>query len=271
MENIFSSAFKLTYLRKDIEEEYIRKKEDAILKNFKFVSVPLLILSLSGSIEISFFFSLWDKVEFRVVMFSSYIVSILCFAFCLYGILLKNKRVLKIINFLNYYILLYIFVNIRIPLVIFMKTDWKVYFFLITLEIFVRMLWIMLQLNNFFEFFIVNCMIVISVWSVYGIHPEVNNIHQYLSLANSISLSILLVFAYFLEKSHKKAFYYNYLNEQKAEWLQNVLDNMKTGYMSIQGENISYINNYLEQIFNNWNAIEFSTDNVSSHESKNIY
>ena len=75
MEDIFSSSFRLKYIRQDIEEEYGKQKDMFIAKYLKFITIMIFISSTCTAIEISFFFYLWEKDNLKAVMITSYSIA----------------------------------------------------------------------------------------------------------------------------------------------------------------------------------------------------
>jgi hypothetical protein len=271
MEDIFSSAFNLNFHSLNLEEEYNKTIEKKVKVYIRMITLIIFLASLGPTIEISFFFEYYFKNNFKVVMFTSYFISLITINF-LFLVLLNNKIVIKIVNYVNYFILLFIFTNLRYPLINFLKVDTIIFYVFTTTEIVLRLILALLGIYNFLEFSILNVLTICSTWLIYAPVAPNNTFttNMLLLMAYSIAIIVVIIFSYFLEKYNKRAFYFYYLNKQKTEWLENVLENMKTGFVSIKGNKFSYINESSENMIDllNEKKENFDLNDPKSSESK---
>jgi hypothetical protein len=158
------------------------------------------------------------------------------------------------------------------------------------LEINFRLIWVLLHVQSFLECFILNTLSILTIWLIVPfIYPaDVYNRGMFNFFAYSCALMSVISFAYFLEKNSKKAFYFHWISDKKANWLSNVFENMNSGFVSFRGGRISYINSSLKKqlkkfknftkkysptnseifIKNQTNAI---LNNIEKYESKNKF
>jgi hypothetical protein len=265
-QKIFTNLYNLKYSKQEIEVEFNLVKDKLLKKYIKTITILTFLISFGPSIVISNLFSFSELKSFKMIMCFSYFMNFSCLIMTFTTFLSKNIKFMKIIIYLNYYFILFFILNIRYPLVHFVKSDIMYIFFLVCADVFIRTLWIIYEIFTFLELFTLNLLSAISMWAIYTPVGEAKmlQIDFLISGVNSICLIIVILFGFISERNQKKAFYFKYKTERKAQWLDNVLDNMKTGFLSIKGEKITYVNNYLEKLFDAWICKTNKIDHIYS-------
>jgi hypothetical protein len=144
-------------------------------------------------------------------------------------------------------------INYRYAVTHFSSADATVFNLLVTVEMILRLTWIIFGLLGFCEMMILNFVTAALLWSIYfpiGYDNGDFMSYVFLRLVHTILLGFVTIFSYFYEKKDKTSFHYLYLFESKYKWFSNIFDNMNTGFLSLKGNKISYINQSLNQTIN---------------------
>jgi hypothetical protein len=253
-EKFFKRWYNLKYVQEEIEVAFNSNKKKNIKKYSRIITTIIFLASCLPSIEISFLFEFFEQNNFKMIMCLSYFVNFVTLIMTVTTFLSNNTKVFKIIIYIEYYFIVFIFLNIRYPLVHFLNYDIAIMYLLMWIDAVLRFLWMILEINTFSECFVLNGLSIISIWVLYAPVGDSKTLQRNMILLSTYSscLIIVILFGNIIERHRKKAFYFQYKAERKAQWLDNVLDNMKTGILSIKGEKISYINKYFEKFLDVW-------------------
>ena len=249
MENIFKSNIKLNFVKKEIENDYRDQLNQKILLVIRRITIFLGLLSLFPSIEIFYLLRLTEERDFQAVMSISFFINFIYFILIFLTFMTKHYRTLKIINYINYYALGFIILNFLYPLLNYVKLNRVFVYGIFSLEVIIRIVWIITGIHGFIESVTICVVSSLAVWSVYSTIGKANFYEDniLLLLTRSICMLLVVVFAYFLEKNHKKAFYSDFLNKKKTEWLDNVLNKMNSGFFSVKEDKINYTNSIFKK------------------------
>ena len=145
-QQIFKSCFSLEYNNKDMEQQYIQNREVKITKYIKLITILILILSIGNSIQISFFFSQFDNFNFQAVMIMSYLITFICLVkLILVFIFICKIKILKVVNYSNLFLLIFLLINFRYPIIRFYGVSPIVFYIILILEMSLRFVWFILE------------------------------------------------------------------------------------------------------------------------------
>lgn len=255
-ELIFKRGFFFRFIKNEYEKEYQSFRDSLFKKYVKWYCLALFLFSISSDIASSIYFQIYMKeISYLATTITSFGITIayiilLIFAFsekikCCRGN--KNRRreiMLRSLNYVNYYLILFIFVNFRFALVNWVKIDIIIFYALNTFEIIVRVSWVLLGLLNFSESIILNGVVIASNWIYY---ISISNVLQsyYFMIAETLAIACVSICSYFYEVQQRRSFYYIKLGEQTNNWFTSVFENMTTGFLNIKNKKIDYANRFL--------------------------
>lgn len=123
------------------------------------------------------------------------------------------------------------------------------YFF----DVNVRLMWSSYYILSFYEIITLNILSIVTLFSIVpNISTEENLSKDLEALRNYVYfLSFSSTFVYILERQLIICFYCNWIAEKKAKWLSNVFNNMNSGFVSLKGDKIAFINNFLLKYLKN--------------------
>lgn len=282
-EQIFESKLTLKYLKNEIEEKYRSDGDTKLMNSNKAIIFSILIASIADTILNSCFIDTNVLNEmFQTVLITTYLTTCIMITFTFIAIFSKNIRLIRWIHYFTYFILVFIFVNFRYTIFRVAKINTVVFYFLVIIEITIRLIWVIIGLQSFLECLMLNGMSIVFMWALYPpVFPKeifYDGMINY--MVYSTALLVCIVFSYVLERQQKLAFYFNWVAEKKAAWLASVFENMNAGFISIRGDTITYINSFLLKQFykikrnkeKNNNALErqINVDILNSVESARI-
>lgn len=274
-EKIFKNCIFLQFYKKEIEEKFVNDKNMNVMKYNIYMILFIFLFSIAASTSISFFYLQYDTDSFKAIMFTSYLITFIYIFIIIFGIIYrKSLNVQKILNYVNYISLLFVYVNLRYPLVIYIQISSNVFYILICIDIIFRLIWKILGLVSFLENLILCLITVAFYWPLYASIAEASTISVTLTSmgAYTTAITIAVIFSYFIDKQQKKAFYYFYTANQKAERFSNILDNINSGFISIKGNKISYINEFLIKIIESNKVLKENLDNhIKTNTESKIY
>jgi hypothetical protein len=261
---MYKSKFNLVFKEDSFEEAY-KEKTSQIINSLKWIILILLVLSIASTIEISFFFKHhYDSLNFKIIAFTSYISTAIILVSTILAFYSTNLKLLHWLNSINYILFFFVALNLRIPLLIYLNLNDYTITIMTNVEMVVRLLWTVLFFNRFILVLILNSIIFLLSWIIYVWIQFDTLIYTSLLIRANYSFEILIViFAfYILEKRKKETFYYSFKFEEKSEWLQSILDNINSGYVSIK----SCSNFYANEFFNKLNLNKPSEMKEKSNE-----
>jgi hypothetical protein len=260
-EKIFISCFNLKFYDKEIENNFQEDKNRHIKSKVSLISGILLLFSIAGNIILS---NGWknkpnDKYYSSMCIFSFTLSGVLLIIF-ICSLLKLHTSQNKIINYLNFFLYSYVLINLRFPITQYTGGDQFAFYLLITLDMILRLLWILSGQLEFLECLIISTIHSILVWMWAALLADSSTLTLVMlkTLTNDVSIIITVVLSYLYDVQSKKRFYYTHMAEKKSEKLLNILENMNTGFLSLKGGKIDYINTFLLnklQKLQNFNSI----------------
>jgi hypothetical protein len=230
MSEIFHSLFTLTYNNKDIEASY----QKILRKNLRRRNIIYILLTLIMLIISTILFWLFDNSTYNLYFFKilSIAVSGTIITILIISLIYKNSRITKIISYINFYLLLYqeiwlksYFIHIEADVAIIGLLMIFLYLYILT--------WYYTCTIDFKPGCLITVAKCLSYYIIIGpIIPL--KFHFKFSLVE-ITLIIVCMFSYFYVYEKIKSFYYYKIAENHRRWYHSVLENMKTGFISLQG------------------------------------
>lgn len=268
MERIFKSSFRLNYLNKEIEKEYVLKKQEKMEKFGTIITLTVLVLCIISSTSVSLFYAYYERVSFKAIISTSYLTTFASLSLTVFHFIFRKNLIFqKVVQYCNYIFLVFVFDNIRYPLFHYVSIeDILVYLFLLV-EMTIRLLWTLFSIFGFIENFSLNLASVVIIWVVYGPVSLKQNLtsNELIILAYTLTVLIIILFCYFLEKQRKTAFYFYQNSESRAKWLSNILDNINGGDLSIKSGSVKYMNRIFREIVDSeLGLINSSNDEINS-------
>jgi hypothetical protein len=246
-EKIFKSALWLSLNNSETESQYKKKRNKQIIRLMPYYSLFFLLLAIGATIVMSVYFEKEkNTLAFEIRAFAMYISCLFFLILSFVSFLFKNESIQMWVNYLIYFFTFLTHTNYRYAVTHFTSADASVYNLLVSVEMILRLTWIIFGLLGFCEMGILNFVTATVQWSIYfpiGYDSEDFMSYFFFRLVHSILLGFLTIFSYFYEKKDKTSFHYLYSFESKYDWFNNIFDNMNTGFLSLKGNKISYINN----------------------------
>lgn len=248
-EPIYKSCFSLKFDNESIEAEWQKQKQKYIRKMNKIISTALFVVSIGISVGISFYFMKFfnDSNLFKVVLFTSYIAAFVYLVNTILSYCVQNIKIIIYVQHINYILFAFLACDFRFPFLNLSQTNAILFYILFNFEILARVVWVLLQLQGFLECFILNSIQIALIWILYAPNFDDSTFMRsmYNILAYTFTLSVVVFFSYILERQQKNAFFFSLTSVKKAEWFMNIFENMNTGFLSIKGDKVSYLNSYL--------------------------
>lgn len=247
-EAIFRNCFTLKYKKSEIEDEYQKKRDARLLALNRYFMIFLVLLNIFSTIlllkntesEASLFWILARHTGIISTSFYSVLILI-----CLFS---KNLKILRWCHYLAYLMILISYANIYVTLSFHIKVSSFIMYVLVIIEMQIRISSNIFLIQSFLEIFILNSINCGLLWLVYipVIDPQFRVNSTYSFLIYTITYVFLIGFSYLIENQLKNTFYFQYTHLKKLEWLTNVFENMNTGFLSIRGLKITYMNSFLQ-------------------------
>lgn len=282
-DKIFKSCFNLQFTKKETEAEYENHKCGLIKKYILLYSFLMLLFAFGTSITASIYLEkFYLRVDFRITTYTSYFISIIYIVFLIISAFVKNPQVLKYMNYVNYYLITFIFVNFRYGLVNWIKVDIIIFYAINTFEIVVRVSWLLIGLLGFLESVLLNTLIILSNW-IYYVPIQRDEFTFYFLIAHTIVYVIVISFSYSCEYQQRKSFYFILVANKKNKWFSNIFENMNTGFISVKDGKIKYINKFMlenlikiksikQNILNHFSAeLNFQSDKIKIEEKLDFF
>ena len=245
MGKIFKSLFTLQFKKKETCEKFRKNIDKSILNCIKITTFLYLLASFTPLVMFLRHFDLFKILHFRFVSIMSFISTFVFLIFLIIVCATRNLKVIKVINILNFYFLFYVLMNFRFALFRVLKIDPLMYSFLVNLEMMVRLVVILLNIYDYFEYFLLNIATFVTLWTSYEITTlKEANYFSFLLNAFSITFAIFIVIlvAYFFFKYKKIMFSSDFLMKNKSRRYKNIFDRINTGLISLKMKKFPILN-----------------------------
>jgi hypothetical protein len=234
----------------------------------KAILVFSVFISLGISILNSFYlesFSLNKMYKFDFIIM--YLLFFTFLIFFIVGLMCKNIKVIKFIHFGNFYLQIWVLICLRYTMITLVKLDSNIIFYMYLIDINLRLAWVLLFLHSFVESLILNFLSILTIWLtipfLYTSDQFITEISIY--VAYSSCKLVVIFFSYIISWQQKRAFHFHWIADQKANWLTSVFENMKSGFVSIKGGKITYINSFMLNQFK-----KIKTDSFKDNFTKEL-
>lgn len=248
--NIFFNMFQFSFRNTETEKDYQKLREEKLRYYYKFLLGFLFFLSCFCSVFISFYLENYNKnntLKFDII--SSYLTTTLYLILIPIGWNSKNIKTMRWINYIIYFFGIYFNRSFRHILLSCTTINDSVVHLAYFLEINIRMIWALYYVHSFYENFLLN---FLSIGTILLIVPFLSSYEDNIKAIVDIKtyafiLLVVSCFCYVLERHLRISFYYKWMAEKKFKWLSNVLNNMNSGFVSLKGGNLAFINNFLQK------------------------
>jgi hypothetical protein len=252
---MFVSKLNLKFRNEKTEKDFQKMKETKFLIFNKWIVLFSFISAVAVAILQSTNFEKFEEyVFFRFNIIMNFIAIFIYFIFVFFACFSKNLKILRWIHYFIFYFQIFVIMAFRFENFKILKSASTLIFFQYLIEMFVRLVWVILYLHSFLESLILNSLVILTVWlTIPFMYPTENFEDEMItSLAYSCVLFMVMAIAYIIEREQKKAFYFLWQADSKAKWLTSILDNLNSGFVSIKNGKIKYINsffiNHLEKL-----------------------
>jgi hypothetical protein len=253
-ERIFNNIFTLSYLKSEIHAKFSIKSKESNMKYTFTLSLIYFILSLVTS-SINFYFRNYSStLQFSFVKYSSFLNSGVNLLFMLTSKFSKNFKIIQIVNYMGYIFFLFTCANFKYPIVVFLYNQTFVPLIIILLiELLCRIVYGVYNIFSFKEYLTLNIIESFLIWGYLYLtsDPVATRTIKFYLICYNFLFCFLSFICYLIDKQNKTVFYYNYMYEEKLSWIHSILDNVKTGILSVEGGKIIYINSFLSNFFEN--------------------
>jgi nitrogen-specific signal transduction histidine kinase len=241
---MFNSKITLNFKDKYYETKFIEDKSRFRAKYNIILSILLSCISLSISISMILNYSeLKEQFTLNYLAIMNFVVVFLNIIITLLCILIKDKKIQKILTYLNYMMILLDFCLMRFYLLLYIQIDLVICDLLIFVEMIFRLIWFVLGLIDFVPGVYLQVLSIILNFSLFAVLIPMKFYYRF-----SLYFCILLIISglsYFLTLEHKRSFYYNLSLKLKNEWYESIIDNMNSGFISIKSNEVLYCNKTL--------------------------
>jgi hypothetical protein len=247
-EVIFKSFIRMIFPKKQIENHFQTMINKKINQFIKPTLIFYLTISLANSIFLSYFLDQINSIPFLLFnIITSYMTSIL-YLFFIFAILLTKKvKIYRWINYFVFYLKIFVLISFRYAILRIVNNSNIIIFFIVFLEFFLRIFWVLMYFQSFTESMTLNLITLTTVWILLSsLYPcDFKNEEMKYSLAYSLLIVTVIVIVWIIERFQRLAFYYKWKAEEKTT---KILGNIRSGYMSVKGGKVNYINKYLLSI-----------------------
>jgi hypothetical protein len=248
LEEMFDSKINLKFRDEKTEVDFQKMKESKFfifnkwIVLFSFISAVAVAILQSTNFDRKF----EEYVFFKFNIMMNFIAIFIYFIFLFFAFFSKNLTVLRWIHYILFYFQIFVIMGFRFEIFKKLNSTSTLIFFQYLIEMFVRLVWVILYLQSFLESLVLNSLVILTVWlTIPFMYPTENFQDEMInSLAYSCVLFMVIVIAYIIEIQQKKAFYFLWQADSKAKWLTSILDNLNSGFVSIKNGKIKYINSF---------------------------
>jgi signal transduction histidine kinase/CheY-like chemotaxis protein len=240
-ESIFESLITLKLKDKYYEQAYQDKRYEHLIKYNIILSSILFTLAL----VLTVIFALLNNV--MLADFSSMLVTYLHFITTLMigvnlilSITVKNLYIQGWISYINYLYIILVFSDYRFYFVYVLKVDFLLYCFVFTVEMFFRKVWFFLGIIDFMPGVYLQVITVVMNYIVFFALVPLQFQFRFSVITGILTITSGIM--YFFIREQKRSFYYYLSMKSKYDWFKNVIDNMNSGFISIENQKIQYFN-----------------------------
>lgn len=277
---MFTSKLNLKFRDKKIEQDFQKMRESKFLFFNKWIILFSFTSAVAvGILQITDFENFEEFIFFKFNIIMTFIAIAIYFVFCFLAFCCKNILVLRWIHYFLFYFQIFVIMAFRFEIFKIHSSIYTLNFFQYLIEMFVRLIWVIIFLHSFLESLILNSLVILTVWlTIPFMYPQENFKEEMInSLSYSSVIILVIVIAYIIEKQQKLAFYFLWQADSKAKWLSGILDYLNSGYVSINNGRIKYINalfiNHLDKLKHK--SSEEGKDNkiseITNRKEGNIY
>jgi signal transduction histidine kinase len=256
MSKIFHSLFTLTYNNKDIEASY----QKILSKNLRRRNIIYILLTLAMLIISTILFWLFDDSSQNLYFFKilSLTVSGTLIIILIILLIYKNSKITKIISYINFYLLLYQEILLK-SYFLYIEADVTIVGLLMCLLYLYILTWYYTCTIDFLPGCLITFAKCLSYYIIMG--PIIPLKFHFRIALIEITMIKVCMFSYFYVYEKRKSFYYYKIAETHRHWYHSVLENMKTGFISLTRDgDVMYINKSLQK----------HLDNILSKENTNV-
>jgi signal transduction histidine kinase len=254
---IFASRITLTYNDKFIESKY---KEDryVFLRKYNIIlSVILTSLSIIiTGLMIKDFTTLKQTLPNLAAFTYCFISLSSCMVLTILSICIKNIRCQEWLSYLNYIMVIIVFNNYKFYINFVIYADISIYVLIFFTEMMFRLAWFAFGCIDFIPGVYLQLITIALNFALYSLLLPLNLFFKF-SIHNCI-LIFTSILSYFYIKELKRCFYYNLFLKLKNGWYKSIIDNMNSGFISINEKGIKYYNKPLMSFLKNTTS---STEN----------
>jgi signal transduction histidine kinase/CheY-like chemotaxis protein len=249
-DNIFESKFTLRLKDKFFEQQYQDKRYKKLKKYNIILSSVLFVMAVAITIIISLQKAIMFENfvnQYRSIL--QFITTLLLSINLILSIVVKNPKVQSWITYINYIYILFVFNTLKFYFVRILEVDMLIYTFLFTVEMFFRKSWFFIGLIDFVPGVYLQVVSIVLNYVMYSPTSVLS-----LQFRFSINAGIMMItngITYFYIKEQKRSFYYYLFMKSKYDWFKNVIDNMNSGFMSVEKNEIQYFNYTMVKLINN--------------------
>lgn len=245
---IFKSKLSLMFINPEIQRQFDEETNRTIMShNIPYICAALISI-IGVCIYESLSYQLYQGQPTYGILITSYTTAGIYFFALLVSIIWRKKLIVqRIVNYLNFYLIIFIFGTLRNHLINILKLDCVIYTMTIVMEFLLRIGYLFLGSLNFVDS---SCIIILNVVSYWAFWPGFLDLSLFYS--RILIFDFLWIFEsvifYFYHLHSKKSFFYQKSAEQKCQWYKNIFENMNTGFFHIKNRQISYLNNALVKL-----------------------
>jgi hypothetical protein len=182
----------------------------------------------------------------------------------------KNPNILKKCHYVIYILLIFSAADLRYPIVNFIYTkNYVLLLLIVEVEILFRLVWVILNIFSFYEFLNLNVInsFLIFFYFYPTSHQENIQFTIYYFLCYTLLFTIISVLAYIIDKKNKTSFFLQIEMYEKNQHLNILLENINTGVLHINKNEIVYVNKFTLNLFSSFFQNTFSSKNTDHQEN----
>ena len=177
------------------------------------------------------------------IKITAYVLFGLHVIFLILAIYIKNSKYQRWISYTNLSAIFLNNVSLRIYLSIFVKVDYLVFNLIFILQQFYTQVWFFTNNLDFLDGFWIYLKITITTIIYFLGYIPIELIFR--AVISGIIIMTTSFFSYFYVKEKRSPFYYNFQNEETIKWYQSIIENMNSGFVSIENSKIVCMNKTL--------------------------